>query len=181
MKVNSKNGKEIKLSNVLREIANLMIDEFDSVMDDVVVNVDDIKNDIKLFIQLDRDLYAYNNLGLYQDFENVLRNIKEVLCTYARISAYKVLVREEFNLDKAFVYIIDEKVLEKIDSVLIKMYEGHILTFIPFLYEYILEIFKIYKINFKLDNKFDIVRGYTGENRDGATRKEFVVKRFYLC
>lgn len=181
MKMNKKNGKEIKLTEVLKDIAICVVNEFDDTMDNIVFDLDTIVDDIESFTECDRDLYGFGLLGLHDDFEVVLENFKKVLCTYARISAYKVLLREEFNLKRAFIYMKDDRVLKKIDTVLLKMYEGNILTFMPFLIEYILEAMSLYNINFKIDIKGDIVRGYTGENRKGAVQTEHVVKRFYLA
>lgn len=181
MKMNKNNGKEIRFSGVLSDIAISMVSEFVDIMDNVVVDLEDIADDLENFVKYDRDLYADNNLGLYDKFEDVLADFKKVLCTYARISAYKVLLREEFTFDKAFIYMKDDRVLKKLDTVLLRMYEGSMLTFMPFLMEYILEAMAIYDISIKLDIKGDIVRGYTGENRIGSHETEFVIKRFYIC
>lgn len=181
MKMNKKNGKSIRFSGVLSDIAISMVNEFDDIMDNVVVDLEDIADDLENFVKYDRDLYAYNNLGLYDKFEDALADFKKVLCTYARISAYKVLLREEFTLDKAFIYMQDDRILKKLDTVLLRIYEGSMLTFMPFLMEYILETMITYDINIKLDINGDVVRGYTGEDSPGSHETEYIIKRFYLC
>lgn len=177
--MNKKNRKAIKFGTILKRITVDMFCEYNEITDKTVINLDDIQDDIEMFKELDKRIVSHSNLELYNDFEECLEDVRSLLSTYARLSAYQELLDEEFEVE-SIITILDDNILKKFDSVLLGMYEKDVLTFVPFAMSYILEVFQLYDIEMLIDQKGDIARAALGRDRKGSTRTEYIIKRFFV-
>ena len=177
--MNKKNGKEIKIGSILKNITVSMFCEYHEIMNKTVINLDDIQDDIEMFKEIDKRIVSHGNLELYNEFEDCLEDVRILFSTYARLSAYQELLEEDFKIE-SIITILDDTILKKFDSALLGMYEKEMLTFVPFVMSYILEVFQLYNIEMLIDRKGDIARASVGRDRKGSTRTEYAIKRFCL-
>lgn len=181
MKTNKKNGKSINLTSTICRMTLDMVTQYNYIKSRKAINPDSVIEDYRRFIELDGKILTYASMAEYKSFDEILDDLWEAIALYGRIVAYKEKYGVYVNLEKTFIYLLDDKLVKQIDYALAKNYESESVNMMLYLCEYVLRFIVNYRISFKIDKYGDIVRVWAGDNAPGHRESQYIIKRYYLC